>query len=126
MRFDHVGIKTTDLEASLAFYTGVLGFEKTYEVEVMGSPCVFLARGGVEIELETIGAAAQPPAGPATAGLNHLSFKVDDIDAVAAELTARGGEFLIPPFQIRPTRKTGFMKAPDGVLVQLIQDVDAG
>ena len=31
-----VGITVRDLDTSVAFYTGVLGFEKTFEVEVTG------------------------------------------------------------------------------------------
>ena len=122
MKFDHIGIKCTDLEASVKYYTEVLGFEKTYEVEVMGKPCVFVARGGLEIELESIGAAGDAPVAPPNVGLTHFAFETDDIDGLAKEFLDNGAEFMIPPFQIRPSRKTGFVKAPDGVLIQLIQN----
>ena len=99
-----------------------MGLAVLEEIEVGGERCVFVGNDSVRIELEAGG--APEPSGPAMVGLYHVSLEVDDIEASATGLTSRGAEFLIPPFQIRPTRKTAFVKAPDGVLIQLIQDLD--
>jgi catechol 2,3-dioxygenase-like lactoylglutathione lyase family enzyme len=120
MKFHHVGIRCTDPDAALRFYTEVLGFSVLEDLEIAGARCVFVGNETVRIELE--GGGDPMNAGPATVGLTHFAVEVDDIDATAARIAGRGGEFLIPPFQIRPTRKVAFVKAPDGVLIQLIQD----
>jgi catechol 2,3-dioxygenase-like lactoylglutathione lyase family enzyme len=115
-----VGVRCVDPEASLRFYTEVLGLAVLEDLEIAGSRCVFVGNDSVRVELE---GGAPEAAGPAPVGLTHLALEVDDLDAVATRIAGRGGEFLIPPFQVRPTRKTAFLKAPDGVLVQLIQDL---
>lgn len=122
MLFNHIGIKCSDLEASIRFYTEAMGFRKLYELEVLGKPCVFVGNDTLEIELESSGSKAAPPANAPEHGLTHFAFMVDDIDGLAKTLAARGAPFLIPPFNVRPTRKICLVKAPDGVLIQLIQD----
>jgi len=123
MEFNHIGIKCSDQAAAVKFYTEVLGLEVIFEVEILGRRCIFVGKGPLQIELEEVKTKTQAPAGPPEIGLYHLAFKVEGIEARADELKSRGAEFLIPPFQIRPTRKTAFIKAPDGVLVQLVEDL---
>jgi len=122
IEFNHIGIKCSDQEAAVKFYTEVLGMEKLFEVEILGRRCIFVGRGPLQIELEEVKTEVEPPQAPPDAGLYHIAFKVEGIEQVAEELKERGAEFLMPPFQIRPTRKTAFVKAPDAVLVQLVED----
>ncbi|MFA6448523.1 MAG: VOC family protein [bacterium] len=121
-RFLHFGIKCSDLDESLKFYVDVMGFKKLYELQVMGNPCIFVGNETVEIELERANSNEAPPKNPVMFGMGHFAIEVEDIDAKAKELAARGAQFMMPPFQIRPTRKIAFIKATDGVLIQLIQD----
>ena len=122
MKFLNIGVKCSDQEATLKYYTEVLGFKKLYELEVMGAPCIFVGNDTVEIELERSKSKDGPPSAAPEYGLSHFALESDDIEAEAKALRERGAEFLLPPFQIRPTRKIAFIKAPDGVLIQLIQD----
>ena len=72
VRIGHVHLKVADLERSLAFYCGVLGFEET-----MRRPgAAFLSAGGYHHHLalntwESRG--GQPPA-PGTTGLYHVAI----------------------------------------------------
>ncbi|HOO57572.1 MAG TPA: VOC family protein [bacterium] len=122
MKFTHFGIKCSDIEASLKYYTEVIGLKKLYALEVMGAPCFFLGNDTFEVELEKANSKDEPPTNGPVFGLSHFAFEVDDIDGLAEDLKQRGAEFMLPPIQIRPTRKIAFIKAPDGVLIQLIQD----
>jgi catechol 2,3-dioxygenase-like lactoylglutathione lyase family enzyme len=123
LELNHIGIKCSDIQASLTFYTEVMGLEKIYEVEVLGKPCIFVGNGTVQIELEASVVSIASPTEPPACGLTHFAFHVTGIEAVADELKSRGAPFLFPPFAIRPTRKTAMIKAPDGVLIQLIEDL---
>jgi len=123
LEFNHAGIKCGDVEASLKFFTEVLGFEKDFEVEILGKRCVFVRLGKLLVELEEMKGKVTPPAAPPELGLSHLAFDVENIEKTAEELKARGAMFVIPPFQIRPTRKTAFIKGPEFVMIQLVEDL---
>jgi catechol 2,3-dioxygenase-like lactoylglutathione lyase family enzyme len=105
--FSHFGICVSDLERSLRFYCDGLGFEKA-ESHTIGSefaalmdlPDVsvtsqFIRREQTAIELlaftepEPVGSRDRRPV--QQLGLTHLSFRVRDVEAVAAQLVELGG-----------------------------------
>ncbi len=70
VRIGHVHLKVADLERSLAFYAGVLGFELTIRY---GSQAAFLSAGGYHhhIGLNTWESQGGSPPAPGTTGLYH-------------------------------------------------------
>ena len=70
VRIGHVHLKVADLERSLAFYEGVLGFELTIRY---GSQAAFLSAGGYHhhIGLNTWESQGGSPPAPGTTGLYH-------------------------------------------------------
>ena len=81
----HVHLKVADLERSLAFYEGVLGFAVT---ERMGDSAAFLSAGGYHHHIglntwESRGAHA-PPQG--TTGLYHFAIRYPDRATLADAL----------------------------------------
>ena len=72
-RIGHVHLKVSDLERSLAFYCGVLGFEVTQR---LGSQAAFLSAGGYHhhIGLNTWESQGGSPPAPGTTGLYHLAI----------------------------------------------------
>jgi len=90
MRVDNVGICVRDLGRSVAFY-GQLGFEALSENDrgvtvARGEAKLFLfeARVGGPDPARELGLFGNPP------GIDHVSFLVDDVDALHGELVARG------------------------------------
>ena len=73
VRIGHVHLKVADLERSLRFYHGVLGFGITQRY---GAGAVFLAAGGCHhhIGLNTWESLGGPPPAPGTTGLYHLAI----------------------------------------------------
>ncbi|HSI11128.1 MAG TPA: VOC family protein [Chthoniobacter sp.] len=73
VRIGHVHLKVADLERSLAFYHGVLGFEITQR---MGRQAAFLSAGGYHhhIGLNTWESAGGSPPPPGTTGLYHTAI----------------------------------------------------
>ncbi len=69
----HVHLKVADLERSLAFYCGVLGFELKARY---GTQAAFLAAGSYHhhIGLNTWESRGGPPPGPGTTGLFHAAI----------------------------------------------------
>ena len=72
-RIGHVHLKVADLDGSLQFYQGILGFEITQRY---GSSAVFLSAGGYHhhIGLNTWYSKDAPPASVGTTGLFHLAI----------------------------------------------------
>ena len=92
---DHVGIACKDLDAAKKFYTEVLGLSCTGEetVEEQKAKTVFVPCGETLLEL----LAATAPDSPIARyidkngqGIQHLAIRVDDIDAVIAEVQKKG------------------------------------
>jgi catechol 2,3-dioxygenase len=73
VRIGHVHLKVADLERSLAFYCGVLGFEL---IQRMGDSAAFISAGGYHHNIglntwESLGGAPPPPG---TTGLYHSAI----------------------------------------------------
>jgi catechol 2,3-dioxygenase len=73
VRIGHVHLKVADLERSLAFYCGVLGFEL---MQRYGRSAAFVAAGGYHhhIGLNTWESAGGSPPPPGTTGLYHVAI----------------------------------------------------
>lgn len=129
LKLDHVGIAVESLEETLAIYTGVLGLELhgTELVEEQKVKTAFLPIGGTEIEL----LASTEPDGPIGKfiaargpGVQHLAFRVEDIDAALAELKAKGLRLIDEkPRYGAGGARIAFLhpKSTNGVLVELCE-----
>ena len=73
----HVHLKVADLERSLAFYCGVLGFEL---MQRWGSRAAFISAGGYHhhIGLNTWESLGGSPPAPGTTGLYHVAILYPD------------------------------------------------
>src|ERR671936_767766 len=81
----HVHLKVADLDRSLAFYSGVLGFEITQR---MGKAAAFLSAGGYHhhIGLNTWESRRGSPPPPGTTGLYHVAIRYPDRRTLGAAL----------------------------------------
>src|SRR5208337_3744615 len=95
LKLDHVGIAVESLDEALELYSGLLGLElKGIEtVEEQKVRTAFLPLGNTELELLE----STDPEGPIAKfiaargpGLQHIAFRVDDIDSALEELKAAG------------------------------------
>ncbi|AFJ63922.1 MULTISPECIES: VOC family protein [Bacillus] len=89
----HIAIICSDYEKSKAFYTEILGFgiiKETYRKD-RGSYKLDLALDGAyAIELFSFPDAPERPTRPEAAGLRHLAFTVNDLEAAVRELKEKG------------------------------------
>ncbi len=81
----HVHLKVADLDRSVAFYSGVLGFAVTQR---LGNQAAFLGAGGYHhhIGLNTWESAGGRPPAPGTTGLYHAAFRYPDRKTLADAL----------------------------------------
>lgn len=127
-RFDHVHLRSPDPEATAAFFETVFGAVVTRGVYPPGTlypgqKRISFMLGGQKILI----APTHPddPMGDAPAfpyyGLEHIGLTVDDVDAAVEELRAKGAEIAIGPLTRDPGTRLAFVRGPEGVMVELVQ-----
>jgi lactoylglutathione lyase len=89
MRMLHLGLRVTDLDRSLAFYTA-LGYTELGRVPdtPFGSLTMLQLPDDPFVSLELVHDPARPVTD--TSAVNHLVVQTDDLDATIADLTTRG------------------------------------
>ncbi len=114
MKIDLLSVPVDDQAKALAFYTGVLGFEKKYDIPMGEHRWLTLVSAedpdGVELCLE-------PDAHPAVKafkaalvadGIPYTSFAVSDLDAECARLVSLGVRFTQEPVDFGTVRAAVF------------------
>src|SRR5581483_11068335 len=130
-KIDHVGIAVADLDAAIAFYRDNFGVvsvhEETNEDQGVREAMLAVGDGSTRIQLlaplndaSTI-AKFLDRNGP---GVQQVAYTVDDIDAVSAELRAKGLRLLYDePRRGTSDSRVNFIHPKDagGVLVELVE-----
>jgi catechol 2,3-dioxygenase-like lactoylglutathione lyase family enzyme len=115
-------IVSDDVERSRRFYTEVLGGtairsgEPTY-VALANSWIIINTGGGPTDDKPAV--TLRAPSDPGVTS-SFLNIRVSDIEAVYAEWSARGAEFLTPPKQ-HETELRCYVRDPDGHLIEVGQ-----
>jgi methylmalonyl-CoA/ethylmalonyl-CoA epimerase len=128
-KLDHIGIAVEKIDPALPFWEGTLGLvlHGTEEVKEQRVKTAFLPVGDTEIELLE----STDPEGPIGKfiaakgqGVQHLAFKVENIDAALAELKEKGIRLIdeTPRYGAGGAR-IAFLhpKATGGVLIELCE-----
>ena len=140
LRLSHIGICVAALERSVRFYRDVCGFRERSRLEIEGAeagrllelpggklPAVYLERDGTRIELlyypEVGHLPVDAPRPMNLAGLTHLSFRVDDVDATIVAVEDNGGRCLGATRIDHREFGTAavFVTDPDGMRIELLQ-----
>jgi catechol 2,3-dioxygenase-like lactoylglutathione lyase family enzyme len=119
--WDHIHLRSPDPEATAAWFERMLGAE-VIRSTVEGKPRIDLKLGGADVFIMPV--APGDPVNPAPVtpyqGLDHFGLQVSGIDAVAAELKAKGAEFTMDVRTIRPGLRICFLRGPQGVSIELL------
>ena len=121
----HVAIIVSDYEAAKDFYVNKLGFEivrenyrgnrDDWKIDLrVGS-----ASDGIELEIFVEPNPPKRVSRPEACGLRHLSFRVEDVDAVVQELQKLGIECEPIRFDEYTHQKMTFFFDPDGLPLEL-------
>ncbi|HEX3749147.1 MAG TPA: VOC family protein [Streptosporangiaceae bacterium] len=118
-RFDHVVLTVASIDATVEFYTQVLGMTAV----TFGGGRTALRFGSSKINLHQAGHEFEPKARHPTPGSMDLCFVVDDpIEAVLAQLATAG--VAVEEGPVPRTGATGeliscYLRDPDGNLIEL-------
>jgi lactoylglutathione lyase len=117
----HTRMRVSDMDQTIAFYTGVLGLEVVErKVSPRGSHLAFLRAPNSE---ELIELCSFPASGPVKVqeDLVHLAFQVANLDAAIAALQQQSVRSTDGPTTTSSGSRFIFIDAPDGYEVELIE-----
>jgi lactoylglutathione lyase len=119
MRMLHLGLRVSDLEQSLAFYSA-LGYAELGSVPQteFGSLTMLQLPDDPFVSLELVHHPERPVED--VGAVNHLVVQVDDLDATIADLGAKGVA-AAPPAEPGPRIRTSWLTDPDGYRIELVQ-----
>ena len=140
-KLEHVGIVVNDLPAAIEFFVE-LGLEPGGKAEVEGEwvdriialdgtkaeiAMMRTPDGHGEIELVKFHSPptqdGDPQAPSNTPGIRHLSFLVEDIDALIARLQARGTELVGELVRYENSYRLCYVRGPEGIIVELAEGI---
>ena len=141
---DHVTIAVADAASAIEFFA-LLGFRKEHVTTIDGGePAVYMGMPGMKaqhitlalqgadprFEIQLLEFEPAPGVDPGVQptnlrrrGYNHLAFRVDDIEAVAAQLEANGVRMLSEQMNYI-SRKLRFIEGPERITIELVQWVE--
>ena len=125
--FEHVGMTVSDMDRAVAFYCDLLGLRLALRKSVDRGEIAFFNTGTGMLEVfapssRMVDHSRDVP--PHEAGLRHITFAYDDVDAKFAELEAAGIEIAERPrdaYNTEMIRRVAFVRDHDGILVELIE-----
>jgi catechol 2,3-dioxygenase-like lactoylglutathione lyase family enzyme len=117
--WDHVHLKTPDPEGMAQWLEKMLGGEVIRTMQE-GKPRIDVKLGGANIFIAKSPGHNEPPAIPYR-GLEHFGLTCNGIDAVAADLKAKGCEFTKEPTTVRPGVRICFIRGPQGISIELLE-----
>jgi lactoylglutathione lyase len=119
--WDHVHLRSPNPEATAQWFERMLGAEVIRTMQ-QGKPRIDLRLGGANIFIAPVeaGDGVNPPPTTPYQGLDHFGLTVSGIDAVAAELKAKGVVFTKEPTTVRPGVRVCFIRGPEGVSIELL------
>ena len=119
----HVAIRVSDVERTLDFYRGKLGFKEMLRLHRDdGRLWLLYLRITDEQYLEVFPDAAGERAPPQESnGLNHICLTVADLDDVVRQLDAQGVPLSRPPKVGPDGNRQAWIEDPDGNRIELME-----
>ncbi len=123
MRLLHTSITVKDIDASIRFYTEILGLKlvKRQEIPENNAEIAFLEDGesSHQIELTYWRSKREYIEGDQ---LDHIALHVSDVDSVVEELRRKGVNIRKEPYNLsRGQSRIAFISDPNDIWIELIQ-----
>lgn len=126
--FDHIHLRAHDPDVMGTFFETMFGAEVSRGVYPPGTLYPGQRRVSITAGGQRILVAPTHPHDPMTPapvfpyyGVEHIGFTVPDLDAAIAELRAKGAEVAIGPLTRDPGTYLAFIRGPEGIMVELVQ-----
>ena len=125
IRTHHVHHVARDPQVAANFYIQHFdGKLFTPQIEYKGAPYISVLLGEVEIRIRGMRENETGQDTPVDIGLHHFGIEVDNMEEITKSLDQAGVEFTKRPGDGVLGSTTAFIKAPDNVLIELVQEPD--
>ena len=112
---DHAHLFASDVDATIRWWSEMLGARVVFDLEVAGARNVRLAVGRGSVNLYD-----QPPRVVGMGSVHHLGILTDHLEGLVASMEAKGVNFR-DPVQDFGAVKFIMVMAPDNVLLELFE-----
>lgn len=121
--YDHIHLKASNLDESISFYQKNFNAEQKFSRELRGMSIVGMDINGMTLLISDAAEGENPKPGSADPqfGLIHFGLRCDNLEQKIAELKNNGVEFTMDLTDIGGGTKIAFIKAPDEILIELLQ-----
>ena len=122
--YDHIHLRSREPMDTARYFNQMFGAEIKESIQSDGQSRVDIDINGLIIFIAK--AEESTPAGPIApyVGLDHFGLRVENLDAAAADLKAKGAEFSMEPKDLRPGLRIAFVRAPGDVRIELLERND--
>ncbi len=120
--WDHIHVVCEDVEGAVKFFVEHFRGKETSRQVVRGFPMVRVDVMGFDVAFigtDPKSSLLQP--GKGQRGLDHMGFKVNDLDKTLEELTAKGITLNTKPGLTAAGVKYAFINGPEGIRIELIE-----
>jgi catechol 2,3-dioxygenase-like lactoylglutathione lyase family enzyme len=119
---DHIHYISNNLEEMVKYFEKVIGGKETSRTEVRGYPMVRMDVFGTTISfLGTEPNAALLDPGKGKRGLDHIGFKVKNLEATLEDLKKKGAKVAVGPNVTPAGVKFAFIDGPEGIRIELVE-----
>jgi len=124
--FDHVHLVSRDPHATVRWYVEKLGGEIFRSADTRGAPQIHVSLGGAMVIVRGERPAERAADKPGLQwGIDHFGVRVKgDFDGFCAGLRSKGVAFSLEPTDFNPTTRIAYIRAPDGVSIELLNRKD--
>jgi catechol 2,3-dioxygenase-like lactoylglutathione lyase family enzyme len=119
---DHIHYVSNNLEEMTKYFEKVFGAKETSRTEARGYPMIRMDVFGTTISfLGTEPNAGQLDPGKGKRGLDHLGFKVKNLEETLEDIKKKGVKVAIGPSVTPAGVKFAFIDGPEGIRIELVE-----
>ena len=124
-RYSHVHVNSANMPEAVEFYKRMFGAKVVDQFETeQGRITTDLDINGMRLLVSNkfypLDAPVQPGSAEPHLGLEHFALRTDDLGDAAADLEAKGADFLMKPHEFCGL-KLAFVRGPDDVRIEVIE-----
>ncbi len=136
--FDHIHLISKDPEAAAQWYVDVLGATIRGSYELRNAPQISVSIGGITLLIRGKRTGEEPKSrqemrdfGDYSShnvwGTDHFGFTYKgDLKEFCLSIKSKGAEMLVEPWEFTPNSLICYVKAPDGVSIEIVEARQSG